>query len=71
MVEAFLASRTVCKETLLMLDEAEAADDLGALLAMKGNCCMLVTRRDKGDVREEWQDLDPLEVEEGAKPLKD
>jgi hypothetical protein len=59
------------RNTLLLLNGAEAADDLGALLLMKGNCCMLVTSRDRGDIREEWQDLDPLEVEEGVKLLQD
>ena len=56
-----LAGRTA----LLVLDGAEQADDLSALLDLRGNCCVLVTTRVHGGT-----DVAPLPADEAAALLR-
>lgn len=51
-----LAGRTA----LLVLDGAENADDLGAVLAVRGGCGVLVTSRRRQDALAGWEDVRPL-----------
>lgn len=52
-----LAGRTA----LLVLDGAEACDDLPAVLAVRGNCGVLVTSRRRSDAPEGWLDVPALD----------
>jgi tetratricopeptide (TPR) repeat protein len=45
---------------LLILDGAENADDLGAVLSVAGRCGVLVTTRRHTDAPAEWEDIKPL-----------
>jgi tetratricopeptide (TPR) repeat protein len=48
------------KQALIMLDGAEAADDLEAVLAVMGSCGVIVTTRRHADAPADYQDLQPL-----------
>jgi tetratricopeptide (TPR) repeat protein len=48
------------KTALLVLDGAEQADDLLAVLAMAGNCGVLITTRRHADAPDAVQDVEPL-----------
>ena len=48
------------RQALLVLDGAEAADDLAAVLQVAGSCGVLITTRRRGDAPAALQDLDPL-----------
>lgn len=48
------------KRALLVLDGAEACDDLPAVLAVRDHCGVLVTTRSAGDALDNRQDLAPL-----------
>ncbi len=48
------------RQALLVLDGAESADDLRAVLAVRGNCGVLVTSQIRQDAVAEWQDVNPL-----------
>lgn len=48
------------RQLLLFLDGAEEADDLPALLALRGSCGVLVTSRRRSDALAVRQDVDPL-----------
>ena len=43
-----------------MLDGAEAADDLEAVLAVTGSCGVIITTRRHADAPADYQDLEPL-----------
>ncbi len=45
---------------LLILDGAENADDLDAVLAVRGQCGALITTRRHTDAPADWDDVDPL-----------
>ena len=48
------------KRALLVLDGAEAADDLLAVLAVAGTCGVLITTRRHEDAPDDSQDIEPL-----------
>ena len=48
------------KRALIVLDGAEAADDLEAVLAVTGSCGVIITTRRHGDAPADYQDLEPL-----------
>ncbi|MFN8466309.1 MAG: tetratricopeptide repeat protein [Caldilineaceae bacterium] len=48
------------KTVLLVLDGTEQADDLPAVLAVAGNCGVLITTRRHADAPDEVQDVEPL-----------
>jgi tetratricopeptide (TPR) repeat protein len=69
---ALAAQRALAgKAALVLLDGAEATDSLEAVVGLRGRGCMLVTSRDRGDIVEQFQDLDPLEKADGAALLQD
>jgi tetratricopeptide (TPR) repeat protein len=55
---------------LLVLDGAENADDLQAVLSVAGRCGVLVTSRPHPLVSSEWTDVRPLEDTEAAELLQ-
>ena len=55
---------------LLLLDGAEDADDLSAVLEVRGNCGVLVTSRSRKDVVEDRQEMAPLEIDEAVALLQ-
>lgn len=59
------------KQVLLVLDGAEQAENLELLLRVRGRCGVIITSRERGQGAAEWQDLPPLEMDEGVKLLKD
>ncbi|MGR0482743.1 MAG: NB-ARC domain-containing protein [Candidatus Electronema sp. V4] len=61
-VRAALAGRKV----LLILDGAEQADDLPALLRLRGTCGVLITSRKRADAQGARLDLTPLEERPAA-----
>lgn len=61
-----LAGRTA----LVVLDGAESADDLSAVLDVRGNCGMLVTTRRRQDAVSGWQGIPPLSVDESLTLLQ-
>jgi tetratricopeptide (TPR) repeat protein len=58
------------KEALLILDGTEAADNINAVLDVRGNCGVLVTSRSRGDAPEVRHDIPPLERDDAADLLK-
>jgi tetratricopeptide (TPR) repeat protein len=55
------ASRALSGRTaLLILDGTENADDLGAVLAVRGKCGALITSRRHTDAPGDWEDVEPL-----------
>ena len=48
------------RRALIVLDGAEAADDLEAVLAVTGSCGVIITTRRHGDAPADYQDLEPL-----------
>ncbi len=48
------------KQALIVLDGAEAADDLEAVLAVIGSCGVIITTRRHADAPADYQDLEPL-----------
>ena len=54
------------RRTLILLDGAEAADDLAAVLEVRGACGVLVTSRDRGDIVVMGQDMSPLPIDDAA-----
>ncbi len=48
------------KQALIVLDGAEAADDLEAVLAVTGSCGVIITTRRHADAPADYQDLEPL-----------
>lgn len=58
------------KRTLLVLDGAEDADDLRAVLDITGGCGVLVTSRKRKDAVDERQDIPPLPTGEAVKLLQ-
>lgn len=61
-VEDVLAGR----KALLILDGAEEADDLPALLKLRGICGVLITSRKRSDAQGARLDLKPLEEQDAA-----
>jgi len=55
---------------LIVLDGAEAADDLDAVLAVAGDCGVLITSRRHQDAPAEWKDLPPLPLEKAVQLLE-
>ncbi|MFN8466307.1 MAG: tetratricopeptide repeat protein [Caldilineaceae bacterium] len=58
------------KTALLVLDGTEQADDLPAVLAVAGNCGVLVTTRRHADAPDEVQDVEPLPRAESLELLR-
>ena len=58
------------KRALLILDGTEEADDLGAVLEVRGGCGVLVTSRSRQDAVAERQDVKPLEPEDAVELLR-
>jgi len=58
------------RQALLILDGTEAADDLGAVLSIRGNCAALVTSRRREDAVAGRQDIKPLPSEEAIHLLQ-
>lgn len=54
------------RRILLILDGAEEADNLAAVLDVRGNCTVLVTSRTHKDAVTEWQDLKPLAADDAV-----
>ena len=54
------------RRVLLVLDGAEAADNLGAVLDIRGNCGVLVTSRDRADTFITSQNMSPLPLDDAA-----
>ena len=68
---ALAAQRALAgRKALLVLDGAEAADDLGAALAIRGNCGVLVTSRNRADAVADCQPVPPLAVEDAVELLR-
>jgi tetratricopeptide (TPR) repeat protein len=59
------------KRALLVLDNAEWADDLDTILQVHGQCCLLITSRDRGDIHQAYQELVPLPGGEAKALLSD
>ncbi len=58
------------KKALLILDGAEDADDLKAVLDLRGSCGVLITSRRRRDAPDDRFDLFPLEESESAEVLR-
>ncbi|MBI1882051.1 MAG: tetratricopeptide repeat protein, partial [Chloroflexi bacterium] len=58
------------RQALLLLDGAEDADDLPAVLEVAGSCGVLVTSRKRKDAADERQDIQPLPTGEAVKLLR-
>jgi tetratricopeptide (TPR) repeat protein len=58
------------RTALLVLDGAENADDLGAVLEVTGGCGVLITGQRHGDAPSEWQDIAPLPEPEAIQLLQ-
>jgi tetratricopeptide (TPR) repeat protein len=58
------------RQALLLLDGAEDADDLHAVLEVTGGCGVLVTSRKRQDAVDERQDIQPLATREAVKLLR-
>lgn len=57
------------RQALLVLDSTEKADDLPALLAVRGGCGVLMTSRQRKDALARRLDLSPLQIDEATKLL--
>jgi len=55
------------KQTLILLDGTEDADDLPLILNLLGNCCALVTTRKKQDAGAQRYDMQSLPTNEAVK----
>uniref|UniRef100_UPI0040571625 tetratricopeptide repeat protein n=1 Tax=Candidatus Electronema sp. TaxID=2698783 RepID=UPI0040571625 len=65
------ASRLLAnKQALLILDGAEEADDLPALLRLRGACGVLITSRKRTDALADRLDLKPLEEQPAAEVFR-
>jgi tetratricopeptide (TPR) repeat protein len=65
------ASRLLAnKRALLTLDGAEEADDLPALLRLRGGCGVLITSRKRSDAPAARLDLKPLEEQDAAEVFR-
>ncbi len=65
------ASRLLAnKQALLILDGAEQADDLPALLRLRGGCGVLITSRKRSDALADRLDLKPLEEQPAAEVFR-
>jgi len=58
------------RQALLVLDGAEDADDLAAVLAVRGGCGVLITSRNRGDAPAVLQDLAPLKQQDALDLLQ-
>jgi hypothetical protein len=58
------------RQALLLLDGAEDADDLPAVVEVAGGCSVLVTSRKRKDAVDERQDIQPLPTGEAVKLLR-
>ena len=58
------------KHALLILDGAEDAADLQAVLDVRGGCGVLVTSRTRKDAVAECQDIEPLELKDAVALLR-
>ena len=58
------------KQALLVLDGTEDADNLGVVLAVRGQCGVLVTSRNRADAPAILQDLEPLAADDAVKLLQ-
>ena len=51
------------RKVLLILDGTENADDLGAVLSVRGVCAVLITSRDRTDALDLTQNIPPLDTD--------
>lgn len=58
------------RKALLVLDGAEATEDLNSVLDVSGSCGVLITSRRHQDAPSEWQDLPPLPLEKAVQLLQ-
>jgi hypothetical protein len=54
------------RQALLVLDSTEKADDLAALLAVRGGCGVLMTSRQRKNALAKRLDLSPLQIDEAV-----
>lgn len=59
------------RSALIVLDSAEAADDLNSILTIIGRCGVLITTRRHSDAPTEWIDLAPLSLDQGLILLRE
>lgn len=65
------AQRTLAgKQALLVLDGVEEAEDLPALLRLRGKCAVLITSRRRSDARGQRRDAGPLPAAEAIALLR-
>ncbi|CAK8719511.1 MAG: Tfp pilus assembly protein PilF [Candidatus Electronema aureum] len=65
-LEIAVADALAGRKALLILDGAEEADDLPALLKLRGTCGVLITSRKRSDAQGARLDLKPLEEQDAA-----
>lgn len=60
------------QRALLVLDGVESADDLQAVLAIRGNCCVLLTSRSRKDlsIADYGQEIGPLPLDQAIELFK-
>lgn len=58
------------RQALLVLDGAEAADDLEAVLLVAASCGVLITTRRHQDAPDQWDDIKPLEQDSSVALLR-
>ncbi|MDD4163147.1 MAG: tetratricopeptide repeat protein [Methanothrix sp.] len=59
------------RRALLVLDGAEATDDLNAVLDIAGSCGILITTQKKDDAPDDWIELAPLKQDQAVKLLQE
>lgn len=57
------------RHALLVLDGAESADDLNAILDVAASCCIIITSRRHRDAPADWSDLSPLPQDQAIQLL--
>jgi tetratricopeptide (TPR) repeat protein len=59
------------RQALLVLDGAEAADDLDVVLDIAGTCGILITTQKKDDAPNDWIELTPLKQDQAVRLLQE
>jgi tetratricopeptide (TPR) repeat protein len=59
------------RQALLVLDGAEAADDLDAVLDIAASCGILITTQKKDDAPNDWIELAPLKQDQAVRLLQE
>ncbi|MDD4653568.1 MAG: tetratricopeptide repeat protein [Methanothrix sp.] len=58
------------RRALIVLDGAEACDDLQSILSIAGSCAVLITTRRHGDAPDDFSDLPPLPEDKAVELLQ-